>query len=81
MQGDNVRRIISQRAEAIGLGVVATHDLRRTFAGWLDEDGVGLSGVQAALRHSTPAVTVACYLDPSPRRALEAVKDLRLGIG
>jgi integrase len=54
----------------------ATHDLRRTFAGMLDEKGVALQGIQAALRHASPAVTVACYLDKSPKRAIEAVEDL-----
>lgn len=80
MTGDNVRRIIAAHAEAVGLGVVATHDLRRTFAGWLDEDGCDLKGIQAALRHSSPGVTVSCYLDPSPRRALDAVRTLQLGL-
>lgn len=56
----------------------ATHDLRRSFAGMLDEKGVGLQGIQAALRHSSPTVTVQCYLDRSPRRAIEAVEDLEL---
>ena len=73
-----VHQIVARRAAAVGLGVVGTHDLRRTFAGWLDEDGVDLARIQAALRHSTPAVTVSCYLDQSPRRAVEAVRDLRI---
>lgn len=71
-------RIIAQHAQDAGLGVLGTHDLRRTFAGWLDEDGVDLAGIQAALRHSGPSVTVRCYLDPSPRRAVEATKGLRI---
>jgi integrase len=73
-----VRKIIARRAEAAGLGTVATHDLRRSFAGFLDEDGADLKGIQAALRHSSPDVTARCYLDRSPRRAVEAVAGLRL---
>lgn len=73
-----VRQIVARRAEDAGLGVVATHDLRRSFAGFLDEDGRHLQDVQAALRHSSPSVTARCYLDPSPRRAVEAVAALRL---
>lgn len=73
-----VRSIIARRAEAAGLGTVATHDLRRSFAGFLDEDGADLKGIQAALRHSSPDVTARCYLDRSPRRAVEAVAGLRL---
>jgi integrase len=74
-----VRSIIARRAEQADLGVVATHDLRRTFAGLLDEQGVDLGGIQAALRHGSPDVTAKCYLDSSPRRAVRAVADLRLG--
>jgi integrase/recombinase XerC len=75
-----VHQIVARRAVAAGLDSVGTHDLRRTFAGWLDEDGIDLGRIQAALRHSSPSVTVACYLDPSPRRAIEAVRDLRVGL-
>jgi len=74
----NVFRIVARHSAAAGLGVLGTHDLRRSFAGWLDKDGIDLAGVQAALRHSSPGVTVACCLDPSPRRAVEAVRGLRL---
>lgn len=73
-----VRAMIARRAESAGLGVVATHDLRRTFAGLLDVDGVDLKGIQAALRHSSPEVTARCYLDRSPRRAVEATRTLAL---
>jgi integrase/recombinase XerC len=73
-----VRKLIARRAEAAGLGTVGTHDLRRSFAGFLDEDGADLKGIQAALRHSSPDVTARCYLDRSPRRAVEAVAGLRL---
>lgn len=73
-----VRAIIARRAEEAGLGVLATHDLRRSFAGFLDEDGADLQGIQAALRHSSPGVTARCYLEPSPRKAIETTAHLRL---
>jgi integrase/recombinase XerC len=73
-----VHTIVTRRADEAGLGTVAPHDLRRSFAGWLDEDGTGLQGIQAALRHGSPDVTARCYLDPSPRRAVEAVTNLRI---
>jgi integrase len=72
-------KIIARRAEDAGLGAVTPHDLRRSFAGFLDERGVDLGGIQAALRHSSPEVTQRCYLERSPRRALRAVADLQLG--
>jgi len=71
-----VHTIVTRRAEEAGLGTIAPHDLRRTFAGWLDEDGANLQGVQAALRHASPEVTARCYLDRSPRRAIETVAQL-----
>jgi integrase len=71
-------KIIARRAEDAGLGTVAPHDLRRSFAGFLEERGVDLGGIQAALRHSSPDVTQRCYLERSPRRALRAVADLAL---
>lgn len=74
-----IRALVARRAEAAGLGTVSTHDLRRTFAGFLDANGVDLGGIQAALRHSSPDVTNRCYLEPSPNRALRAVADLRIG--
>lgn len=80
MTAANFHRIIARCAEQADLGAVGAHDLRRSFAGWLDEDGVDLAGVQAALRHAGPGVTVTCYLDPSPRRAIEAVRGLEIGL-
>jgi integrase len=74
----SVRSIVARHAEAAGLGTLATHDLRRSVAGFLDEDGIDLKGIQAALRHSSPEVTARCYLDRSPRRAVEAVSALRI---
>jgi integrase len=73
-----VRAVVQRRAEEAGLGAVATHDLRRSFAGFLDERGVPLQDLQAALRHSSPDTTVRAYLDKSPMRALRAVADLEL---
>jgi integrase len=76
-----VHHLIVRRAEEAGLGLVATHDLRRSFAGFLDERGVDLGGIQAALRHSSPDTTQRAYLERSPRRALRAVADLQLTEG
>jgi integrase/recombinase XerC len=73
-----IRAMVARRADDAGLGVVATHDLRRSFAGFLDEEGTSLQGIQAALRHSSPAVTARCYLDRSPRRAIAATATLTL---
>jgi integrase len=74
----SVHRLIVRRAEDAGLGVVATHDLRRSFAGFLEERGADLGDIQAALRHNSPDTTQRAYLERSPRRALRAVADLEL---
>jgi integrase len=71
-----VRAIIARRADQAGLGNVGAHDMRRTFADLLDTSGVDLKGIQAAMRHASPAVTATCYLDRSPRRAVEATAEL-----
>jgi site-specific recombinase XerD len=71
----SLAEMLSQRAHQAGLGHVAPHDLRRSFCGWLDEDGIDLRLIQAAMRHSSPAVT-AVYLTSSSSRAARAVEGL-----
>jgi integrase len=65
--GQALYDIISRRSEAAGIGHVAPHDLRRTFAGLLEERGVGIEDISRALRHSNVAVTQR-YLEANPKR-------------
>ena len=73
-----VRSVLTYRAHQAGLGHVAPHDLRRSFAGFLDDRGADLRTIQTALRHGSPDTTVRHYLIPNPTRALRAVEALQL---
>ena len=63
--------LITGRAEAAGLGLVAPHDLRRSAAGVLHTslaaDGghrFDLLDIQRVLGHSHPATTMRSYPEP-----------------
>jgi integrase len=73
-----VRSVVTYRANQAQLGAVAPHDLRRSFAGFLDHNGVDLRTIQMALRHGSPDTTARCYLTPNPQRAHAAVQALHL---
>lgn len=55
------------------------HDLRRTFAGILEESGVPVTDIQRAMRHSDVGTT-SKYLEKNPRRTVEVTEGLRLGL-
>ena len=73
-----VRSVLAHRTNVAGLGHVAPHDLRRSFAGFLDDRGIDLRTIQTALRHESADTTVRHYLTPNPTRALRAVEALEL---
>lgn len=52
---------------------VAPHDLRRSFAGILEADGVKLRDVQGLMRHNNLATTDR-YLEKSPQRLAQVVE-------
>jgi integrase/recombinase XerD len=59
------------------LGVeLAPHDMRRTFAGWLEDQGLDLRLIQSLLGHENIATT-AGYLERNPARLRRAVTGLR----
>jgi integrase/recombinase XerD len=57
---------------------VAPHDMRRSFAGILQEQGTPVADISLALRHGDVGVT-SRYLDMSPRRALATGQKLTFG--
>lgn len=61
----SIRLIVRKYAEPMGLeiGVVAPHDLRRTFAGLADKAGISIQEISCALRHSS-VTTTQRYLAP-----------------
>lgn len=73
-----LRSVLGARAARAQLGHIAPHDLRRTFAGLLDQANVDLRGIQAALRHESPQTTVRHYLAKDPLRAIKATSALRI---
>lgn len=58
---------------------IRPHDLRRTFAGILESDGVPVTDIQRAMRHSNVGTT-SKYLESNPRKAVEATAGLELGL-
>ncbi len=72
------RSVLAYRVDQAGIGHVTPHDLRRSFAGFLDERGIDLRTIQTALRHRSADTTIRCYLAPNPTRALRAVAALEL---
>lgn len=65
-----IRDLVRLRGEQAGIRNLAPHDLRRTFAGLMEEQ-FDLLTVSKALRHSNVGTTQR-YLEQSPRRAIEA---------
>jgi integrase/recombinase XerD len=55
------------------------HDLRRTFAGILEESGVPVTDISRAMRHNNVGTT-SRYLEKNPRRTVEVTEGLTLGL-
>jgi integrase/recombinase XerD len=62
-----LRAAIKKRAKQIGIPELGTHDLRRTFAGRLEDKGVSVHVIQHALRHTSIATTER-YLATNPTK-------------
>jgi integrase/recombinase XerD len=75
--GTGVSAVIRRRAKEAGLGVVAPHDLRRTFAGILEERGKKIEDISKALRHSSVATTQR-YLESNSRKTVAITQDLEI---
>jgi len=78
---NGLRTAIKKRGATIGLPQLAPHDLRRTFAGRLEDSGLPLRAIQHALRHSSVATTER-YLANNPTKwrdqITNALDDLEL---
>jgi integrase len=55
------------------------HDLRRTYAGLLEDAGVPVTDIQRLMRHSDVGTT-SRYLDRNPRRTTELAAQFHLGV-
>jgi integrase len=74
---NGIARAVHDRGNLIGVPDLRPHDLRRTLAGMLDEQGTRLQDVRLVLRHERLATTEA-YLADNPRRVEERMRALRL---
>lgn len=63
---DGIWAVITSTSEFAGIGHVAPHDLRRSVAGALHENGVPIDKISQLLRHSNVAVTER-YLSKLPQ--------------
>ena len=70
--------IVRARAAEAGFPGLAPHDLRRSFAGVLQNKGVAVEKISQALRHSNVATT-SIYLSKNPSAVREALRDIDFG--
>lgn len=66
LSADSIWTVVRDTARFAGLGKVAPHDLRRSVAGALQENGVPIDKISQLLRHSNVAVTEK-YLSQLPQ--------------
>lgn len=64
---EGIWEIVSEASEAAGIGHVAPHDLRRSVAGALHENGTPIETISRLLRHRNIAVTER-YLSKLPQK-------------
>jgi len=67
-RSSSLGRIVTARAAEAGLGHVAAHDLRRSFAGIMKDRGATLEEISRALRHDS-IETTRIYLESKPELA------------
>lgn len=73
----SIGRIVTERAAEAGLGHLAAHDLRRSFAGIMQDRGATLEEISRALRHES-LETTRIYLESKPELAA-GLEDYDLG--
>lgn len=71
VKNQTIWRAVRENAEKAGLGPVAPHDLRRSYAGLLRTKDTPLDTIQALLRHSNIGTTQT-YLAGDPTARVEA---------
>jgi len=74
---DGIANIVKRRGKEAGLGHLLPHDLRRTFAGFLEEDGKSILEISRAMRHADVATTQR-YLETNPRKTVAVTEDLTI---
>jgi integrase len=64
----SVRKAFDKASSVAGLEDVHPHDLRRTFASWLVQNGVSIQTVSGLLRHADIQITHQIYAHLSPEQ-------------
>lgn len=72
-----IARSIQRRAALAGVEPCAPHDMRRTYAGLLQQRGHPIEDISKALRHSNIATTQR-YLEDNPFRAVSMMQEFEL---
>jgi integrase len=76
---DAIGRLVGRAGIKAGLGKLEPHDLRRTFAGILEDRGTPIEDISKALRHSN-ITTTQKYLEQNPRRTIAVTEGLVLDL-
>lgn len=74
MSSSGVSSVVERLSQRTGIRF-RPHDLRRSFAGKLDREGMDVKRIQELLRHESSATTDN-YLKQNPDRKKEAIKEL-----
>ena len=74
----NVGQRVREAGERAGFQHLGPHDLRRTFAGLLEDAGIPIQDISAQLGHASVGTTVR-YLDSNPRKRANAISRVVVG--
>jgi integrase len=75
-----VAGIVQRAGLRIGVPHLAPHDMRRTYCGLLEAEGLPLQDIAALMRHDSISTTQT-YLRKNPARRQAQARGFRLGIG
>jgi integrase len=76
---NQIGQIVTRAGERVGIEGLMTHDLRRSFAGLLEEAGVPVVNISAQLGHSDISTTQT-YLESNPRKRAGAMAKVVIGL-
>lgn len=77
LQANGIGKVVSETTERV-LGIrLRPHDLRRSYASYLESEGYTVRDIQRALGHENVATT-SVYLDRNPERAIAVGRSLNV---
>lgn len=79
LEHNGIYRAVRAAGAKIGLDSLAPHDMRRSYAGWLDSQGLDLQTIRDLMRHESIEMT-ARYLAKNPNRGKRAIAGLRRAV-